>query len=48
MRRTRRKSSKPRRLLYRAGFTRDELDRLIAEIGYWKLYEALADYTVKT
>jgi hypothetical protein len=39
-----RKSSKPRRLLYRAGFTNDELHRLIAEIGPGTLLAALDRY----
>jgi hypothetical protein len=35
------KARKVRRLLYRSGFTNDELDRLVAEIGPLKLLEAL-------
>ena len=42
-----RKPRRPRRLLYRAGFTSDELNRPIAEIGYWKLYEAVMSYSVE-
>jgi hypothetical protein len=30
---TGRKGKKPQRLLYRAGVTRDELSRLVAEVG---------------
>jgi hypothetical protein len=33
--------SKPRRLLYRRGFTPAELDRLVAEIGHQPLLAAL-------
>jgi hypothetical protein len=33
--------SKPRRLFYRQGYTRVELDRLIAEIGHAPLLAAL-------
>jgi len=39
-----RKSRKPQRLLYRSGFTNDELARPIAEIGPMRLLMALNRY----
>jgi hypothetical protein len=38
------KRKPPRRLLYRAGFTNDELARLIAEIGPGTLLAAIDRY----
>jgi hypothetical protein len=35
------RNRKPRRLLYRRGVTRCEIDQLVAEIGPLKLLEAL-------
>jgi hypothetical protein len=35
------KRAKPRRLFYRAGYTRAELDQLITEIGHEPLLAAL-------
>jgi hypothetical protein len=35
---------KPQRLLYRSGFTNDELARLIAEVGPGRLLAALDRY----
>jgi hypothetical protein len=37
--------SKPRRLFYRTGFTTDELDRLIMEVGPEALAAAIVRWT---
>ena len=41
------KRSKPRRLLYRTGYTPAELDQLVAEIGHQPLLAALDRWAVR-